>query len=44
MKGTPLNRPGKPSEFAHFVKTCIENGYLNGVSLRIDGAVILGNL
>lgn len=44
MKDTPMGRPGKPQEFAHFVQTCVENSYLNGVSLRIDGAIKLGNL
>jgi len=43
-KDTPMGRPGRPWEFAHFVQTCIENSYLNGVSLRIDGAIKLGNL
>ena len=35
---TPMGRPGLPHEFAHMVQFCIENGYINGVSLRIDGA------
>ena len=36
---TPMKRPGDPPEFAHFVQTIIENSYLNGVHLRIDGAI-----
>ncbi|GAA5961982.1 hypothetical protein JCM3765_007182 [Sporobolomyces pararoseus] len=30
-------RFGFPSEFAHLAKTVIENGYLNGTVIRIDG-------
>ena len=41
---TPMGRPGDPKEFAHFVTTCIENPYLNGVSLRIDGALKASHL
>mmetsp|Transcript_10247 Transcript_10247/g.14068 ORF Transcript_10247/g.14068 Transcript_10247/m.14068 type:complete len:220 (+) Transcript_10247:137-796(+) len=41
---TPLGRPGQPDEFAHMVQTCIENGYLNGVHLRVDGAIKFSNL
>jgi NAD(P)-dependent dehydrogenase (short-subunit alcohol dehydrogenase family) len=43
-KDTPMGRAGEPDEFAHFVGACIENGYLNGVSLRIDGAIKMSNL
>lgn len=35
---TPMGRMGQPDEFAHMVQMIIENGYLNGVHLRIDGA------
>ena len=41
---TALNRAGQPDEFAHFVRTCIENGYLTGVHLRIDGGTKFSNL
>lgn len=41
---TCLNRGGQPDEFAHFVKSCIENGYLTGVHLRIDGGTKFSNL
>ena len=41
---SPLNRPGSVHEFAHMVAFCIENGYINGVSLRLDGATRLSNL
>ena len=41
---TPMGRPGTPAEFAHMVGFCIENGYINGVSLRIDGATRLSHL
>lgn len=35
---TPMNRMGQPDEFAHLIQAIIENGYLNGVHLRLDGA------
>lgn len=41
---TPLGRPGQSDEFSHFVKVCIENSYLNGVHLRIDGATKFSHL
>lgn len=41
---TALNRAGQPDEFAHFVRTIIENGYLTGVHLRIDGGTKFSNL
>eukprot|EP00343_Euplotes_focardii_P010221 CAMPEP_0205827822 /NCGR_PEP_ID=MMETSP0206-20130828/33156_1 /ASSEMBLY_ACC=CAM_ASM_000279 /TAXON_ID=36767 /ORGANISM="Euplotes focardii, Strain TN1" /LENGTH=127 /DNA_ID=CAMNT_0053129055 /DNA_START=383 /DNA_END=766 /DNA_ORIENTATION=+ len=39
-KMVPLGRVGEVDEFAHLVKTCVENGYLNGVSLIISGGMI----
>ena len=39
LKATPLNRSGDNLEFAMFCKTVIENSYLNGVRLRLDGGV-----
>jgi len=33
------NRMGRPTEFAALVRHCIENPYLNGVCLRLDGGV-----
>ena len=41
---TPMGRPGRPEEFAHMVGFCIENSYINGVSLRIDGATKMSHL
>mmetsp|Transcript_19686 Transcript_19686/g.30404 ORF Transcript_19686/g.30404 Transcript_19686/m.30404 type:complete len:219 (+) Transcript_19686:101-757(+) len=38
MKQTPMGRPGKAKEFAHFVQAIVENPYINGGHLRIDGA------
>ena len=32
-------RMGEPDEFAHLVQHIVENGYLNGETIRIDGAV-----
>ncbi len=36
----PLGRMGKPQEFAHLAKVVVENGYLNGVRLSINGGLI----
>ena len=44
IAATPMGRYGSPDEFAHMACFCIENGYINGVSLRIDGAIKLPNL
>lgn len=44
VQDTPLLRMGEPEEFAHFVKSMIENSYVNGVHLRIDGAIKMSNL
>jgi NAD(P)-dependent dehydrogenase (short-subunit alcohol dehydrogenase family) len=41
---TPMGRFGMPDEFSHFCCAIIENGYINGVHLRIDGATKLSNL
>ncbi|CDW87751.1 3-hydroxy-2-methylbutyryl-dehydrogenase [Stylonychia lemnae] len=41
---TAVNRSGTPDEFAHFVTACIENTYLTGVTLRIDGGIKFSNL
>ena len=35
---TPMGRNGQPDEFAHIVTACIENSYINGVPIGIDGA------
>ena len=32
-------RLGKPEEFAHLVETIVANAYLNGESIRLDGAI-----
>lgn len=41
LKDTPLKRFGEPDEFAHMVRSCVENSYLNGVTLRMDGGTVL---
>ena len=43
-KNIALGRAGNPDELAHMVSIVIENGYINGVVLRIDGATRLFNL
>jgi NAD(P)-dependent dehydrogenase (short-subunit alcohol dehydrogenase family) len=35
-------RFGAPEEFAHLAETMITNGYLNGESVRLDGAIRMG--
>ena len=39
-KTTPLGRVGEIDEFAQLVVTCVENGYLNGVSLELTGGQV----
>jgi hypothetical protein len=34
---TQMSKPGQPREFVHFIVAIIENFYINGVRLRIDG-------
>ena len=41
---TPMGRPGAPDEFAHFAQAIVENSYINGVHLRIDGATKLSHM
>lgn len=41
LKDTPLKRFGEADEFAHMVRACVENSYLNGVTLRMDGGTVL---
>ena len=35
------SRMGKPEEFAELVSHIMENGYINGETIRLDGAVRL---
>ena len=44
LADTPMGRMGRPEEFAHFAGAVIENSYLNGVHLRLDGATKFSNL
>jgi NAD(P)-dependent dehydrogenase (short-subunit alcohol dehydrogenase family) len=41
LKDTPLGRFGQADEFAHMVRACVENSYLNGQTLRMDGGTVL---
>ena len=43
-KDTPMDRAGEPSELAHFAATIVENTYINGVALRIDGATRVSHI
>ena len=40
----PLGRGGHPEEFAHFTESIIENSYINGVRLRIDGGSVMSHI
>ena len=44
LMATPMGRAGQPDEFAHIVTTLIENSYLNGMLMAIDGAQISPNI
>lgn len=35
-------RFGRPSEYAALVRSIVENGYLNGETIRLDGAIRMG--
>ena len=41
---TPLGRLGQADEYAHLACTVIENGYLNGVILKLDGGAKVGSM
>ena len=43
-KQIPLGRYGFVDEFSHMVRTCVENSYLNGVVLNINGGLKLPNM
>lgn len=43
-KAVALNRVGQPEEFAHAVMFAIENKYLNGCNLGLDGGLVNPNL
>jgi len=36
-------RMGVPAEFAQLVLHCVDNGYLNGAVLRLDGGLRMGS-
>ena len=38
---TPLKRLGRPSEVAEIIKVLIENKFLNGCEINIDGGLTL---
>lgn len=40
IKETPLKRFGEPKEFAHAAKFVIENGYMTGSTIRLDGGLL----
>ena len=44
LKNTPMNRLGDPKEFSHLVGSVVENTYINGVNLRLDGATKVSNM
>ncbi len=44
VRDTPLGRLGTPDEFAHFAQSAVENSYLTGCILRLDGGTLLSNV
>ena len=40
----PLQRFGDADEFGHLAKTCVENSYLTGTTLRMDGGILLPHI
>merc|ERR1711908_159973 len=44
VAGVPLKRFGEPEEFALMVTSIIDNGYLNGEVIRMDGGLRFANL
>ena len=44
LADTPMGRMGQPDEFAHLAGGIIENSYINGVTIRLDGAIKFSNL
>ena len=40
VKSFPMQRMGKPEEFAHLASKLVENTYVNGVVMRIWGASV----
>ena len=41
---SPLRRLGTADEFAHFAKSAVENSYLTGCVLRLDGGTLLSHV
>jgi NAD(P)-dependent dehydrogenase (short-subunit alcohol dehydrogenase family) len=44
LAGVALGRFGKPEELAHVVKMCVENQYLNGCCINLNGGGIFPNI
>lgn len=44
MQAVASKRPGNPEEFAHAVMFAVENKYLNGCNLSLDGGLINPNI
>ena len=41
---SPLGRVGAPEDFAHMAQVVIENSYINGVRLRLDGGMVASHV
>uniref|UniRef100_A0A0G4FKL3 Ketoreductase domain-containing protein n=1 Tax=Chromera velia CCMP2878 TaxID=1169474 RepID=A0A0G4FKL3_9ALVE len=44
LKDIPCKRFGKPEEFAHACLFLLENSYMNGTTIRVDGGIRMSNL
>mmetsp|Transcript_28608 Transcript_28608/g.27600 ORF Transcript_28608/g.27600 Transcript_28608/m.27600 type:complete len:87 (-) Transcript_28608:37-297(-) len=44
LKDIPLGRLGDIEDFSLMIKSLIENSYLNGVVLRVDGGLKLSHI
>lgn len=44
LKAVPMGKFGQPEDIAHIVKMCIENQYLNGTCIQINGGAISPNI
>jgi NAD(P)-dependent dehydrogenase (short-subunit alcohol dehydrogenase family) len=41
LKTIPMRRFGQPEEIAQAVRFCIENGYMTGATLDVNGGVYM---
>jgi hypothetical protein len=44
LKTMPLGKLGEPQQFSHAVNFLIENNFMNGTYVRLDGGLRMGYL